>query len=419
MITRFPWPYGYVRLEELIDWMRSHPLPDGRVIPLCVWSAAGQGKTQRVRQYCREHDLDLQTFQAATTEQAGQIIGLEYIDPESKETRRAVPTWLPQDGPDNKGGILFLDELNRAKPEVLQGLMELLGEGGLSTAGYKLPPGWSIVAAANPNEQGYDVTTLDDAMLDRMLHYAPGFSAAEWTRWAERSGMADTVVNMALQNQDLIAKGEAELPVEVQPAMTPRSLEYLGALYEPEMELRILDCVARGLLGGEAAEVMVEQHLDEAAPLNGRDVLRGRFLDADGSEHPTREFVLRYGATRPDLLRASTERAIAQLVGTPAREHPVLDNLYAWLVELPDQVLVRVALPSMRDAIPDWLGLVLDRDLDGRISSRVPKNLALMRRPGRQQIEAERIARTSGRSTDGMDSLRGAAGQKRAPKPPE
>lgn len=255
---------GHVSIEDLMDWLRAHPLKaDGRIIPLMVWGAAGIGKTQQIKGYCRERGLELRTYHPAHDVNGADLIGRSYADDAQtsggdveKRTRYALPAWLPVEGQCEERGVLFIDELNRANEDVLAGLMEPLGEGTLAQSGWKLPDGWQIVCAGNPQEGGYKVNDLDEALVNRMVHYAPGWDAPGWTNWARGVEMPDEIIDYALRyRSEYVEIGEEQLPNEIESAIrcSPRTLEYVSALYEPGMSMDMLRVCSSGLLGRDAA----------------------------------------------------------------------------------------------------------------------------------------------------------------------
>ena len=56
----------------------------------------------------------------------------------------------------------MLEELNRAERYIQQPALQLLTARRLHE--YELPPGWSTVAAINPEDGEYQVTPLDPAL---------------------------------------------------------------------------------------------------------------------------------------------------------------------------------------------------------------------------------------------------------------
>lgn len=83
-------------------------------------------------------------------------------------------------------GLLFLDELNRADDDVLQASFQLVLDRCIGS--YKLPTGWTVVAAGNYSE-GYNVNTFNDpAFLSRFCHLQLTPSHEYMADWAAYMG---------------------------------------------------------------------------------------------------------------------------------------------------------------------------------------------------------------------------------------
>lgn len=65
-------------------------------------------------------------------------------------------------------------------------------------------PQWLIVCTANPDGGDYSVTTLDEAMLTRMLHVTMAFNAQAWALWAERNDVDSRGINFVLAYPELV-----------------------------------------------------------------------------------------------------------------------------------------------------------------------------------------------------------------------
>ena len=111
----------------------------------------------------------------------GDIIGLP--DKEDEHTIFRPPYWFPTD---NKPVVLFLDELNRARPEVLQTIMDLALNRKI--AGRQLPKGSRIISAVNEGDE-YQLTDLDPALVSRFNVYRFCPTVQEWLLWAEKNGI--------------------------------------------------------------------------------------------------------------------------------------------------------------------------------------------------------------------------------------
>lgn len=95
----------------------------------------------------------------------GDLIGLPKIDETSQKTEFLPPQWFPLD---NKPLCIFLDELNRARPEILLAVMDFSLNRKLAIK--NLPEGSFIISAVNSGED-YQVTDLDSALISRFNIY--------------------------------------------------------------------------------------------------------------------------------------------------------------------------------------------------------------------------------------------------------
>jgi hypothetical protein len=340
--------------------------------------------TQQIKAYGKARGIPVRTYAPAHDVNGSDIVGTAYRDPETNETRYALPEWLPTED-DPPEGVLFIDELNRAPQEVLAGLMEPLGEGTIAQSGWTLPRGWNIIAAANPSEMGYMVQDLDEAMVDRMVHYAPGWDARQWGRWAKSAGLDPSIVDFALRNQGkngqhgLVVSGEHQLPLEIQNKLrcTPRTLEYMSALYEPGMDEGLLRVCAEGLMGREGAEAFIEQLAEAERPLEAEFVLGEPWQpppDSSGISgpmiYPYDDAVDRWSRdqiTGDDLLMATAERLVIHLIGAELVSQEVKHNRTAnlagrFLARLPEHHRDATLESIGRSALP-WLKIVQEATL--------------------------------------------------------
>lgn len=377
--------YGYVSLSELLDWVRSHPLSTGRVVPVCIWGERGIGKTAMLESYARRHNLGLEVYHPAHDDSGSTIVGMPYIDEETGETTYAIPRNLPTE-PGN-GGILFLDEINRANEKVLQGLMEILGEGRIGQSGWSLPEGWAVVAAANPPSTAYATSQMDEAMYNRMLHYAPGWDGPSWVVWAEKQGLSRRVIDFALENPDLVRTGTSQLPQAVVQTTTPRTLEFMARLEDAHMDQALRWVIAQGLLGEDAAEQYMLHCQDTEEPLSPREIVAGRDIE-ERISHWRAEH-------RSGLIIASTGRLLASLKGRLPEQEPQREVIRAgiarWMMML-DEQLFRDAVAAFAESAPAWLKDLQDNDRWG-VKARMPANPALIRRTLGREMAEERKRR--------------------------
>jgi hypothetical protein len=179
--------------------------------PTCIWGLHGIGKTDVVKKIAAETGSKFIYIAPAQFEEMGDLLGMPDIEVvnDKKQTIFQAPSWVPtEEGP----GILLIDDVNRADDRILRGIMQLLQNYEL--ASWKLPKGWDIILTANPENSGYSVTDMDDAMLTRMRHITMQFNINDWIEWAVYNNIDDRGITFVQSNPEIINDG----------GVTPRSL---------------------------------------------------------------------------------------------------------------------------------------------------------------------------------------------------
>jgi hypothetical protein len=183
-------------------------------IAICIWGSHGIGKTALVKSYAEQNQIHYSYFSPAQYEEMGDLVGMPFIDLEGR-TQFAKPQWVPEtDGP----GILLIDDINRADDRILRGLMPFVQNQELGN--WKLPKGWLIVLTANPEDQNYTVSSMDEAMLTRMIHVEMIFDIKDWLDWAKSQKIDPRGIGF-VQNYPEIINFEKT---------TPRTLAYFFQL---------------------------------------------------------------------------------------------------------------------------------------------------------------------------------------------
>ena len=179
----------------------------------------GIGKSQVVRQLASGFKLDVIDRRLSQMSE-GDMIGLPSTDGEV--TRFNPPDWF------KKACInpfaLFLDELNRATPEVMQAAFQIVLDRELN--GWKLHPATRVYAAINASA-AYTVNEMDPALLDRFWTIDLTPSTEDWLRWAKTEGkIAETVVEFIATNEKWLDSPKDAEPGKVSPSR--RSWERLS-----------------------------------------------------------------------------------------------------------------------------------------------------------------------------------------------
>lgn len=149
----------------------------------------GIGKSEILTKYYQNKGMKVVSLFLGQMSDPGDLIGLPNKDEKTGKTEFMPPYWFPTDG---KPIVLFLDELNRARPEVLQTIMDLALNRKL--AGKQLPEGSVVISAVNDGEE-YQLTDLDPALVSRFNIYQFAPTSAEWLMWAEQNHLDVRVID--------------------------------------------------------------------------------------------------------------------------------------------------------------------------------------------------------------------------------
>lgn len=158
----------------------------------------GIGKSRILEEYFAAKNQKVVTLFLGQMSDPGDLIGLPEKNENTGKTDFMLPYWFPTDG---KPVVLFLDELNRARPEVLQTIMDLTLNKKL--AGKSLPKGSRIISAVN-NGSEYQLTDLDPALVSRFNIYEFEPTVEDWLIWAEASNIDCRVINFISDNPELL-----------------------------------------------------------------------------------------------------------------------------------------------------------------------------------------------------------------------
>jgi hypothetical protein len=158
----------------------------------------GIGKSEIIEYYFKSRSRQVISLFLGQMSDPGDLIGLPVLDTGTGRTDFRPPWWFPIDG---KPMVLFLDELNRARPEILQTVMDLTLNKTL--AGKKLPLGSQIISAVNEGEE-YQLTDLDPALISRFNIYYFSPSVGEWLLWAAETKIDSRIIGFIEENPDCL-----------------------------------------------------------------------------------------------------------------------------------------------------------------------------------------------------------------------
>ena len=212
----------------------------------------GIGKSQILTKYFESRNVTVKTLFLGQMSDPGDLLGLPNKDEDTGRTTFMPPYWFPIDG---KPIVLFLDELNRARPEILQTVMDLVLNRKL--AGRSLPEGSRIISACNDGEE-YQLTDLDPALVSRFNIYTFRPSVEEWLLWAEREGLDKRVISFISANPDLLDRsGDTKEDQGLEKDPDRRAWEKVARLLENiPNPIPVHQKIVAGIVGIQAASML-------------------------------------------------------------------------------------------------------------------------------------------------------------------
>jgi MoxR-like ATPase len=329
----------------------------------------GVGKSTAVREYCEEQDIGFVDLRLGQME-VGDLLGLPEITSDlagSKVTVFARPKWFPTSG----RGVLFLDEINRSKRDVIQAVFQLVLDRKIHD--YVLPDGWQVVAAMNPNTVDYNTLDISDkAFLDRFCHIKVTSSYQDFLSYGDVKGFNKSVLRFISNHPGMLRADTADFSLDyVQPS--DRSWEAVSRLtnmYDNgEMPEDIYNELVAGIVGTEASTALMADKKKAEKPIEGLMVLR--------SYPQVRQQILEQVKPdyyRPDLINDTKNQITAYLKNLKEGEElstTEYDNLVAFGNDLTNDLFIDQVQTTFDNAAKVFLKLTDEAEDGGRWAAKV------------------------------------------------
>lgn len=221
-------------------------------------------------------------------------------------------------------GILFLDEFGQGEADVKRAAAQLLLKGEIGP--WKLPKGWTVIAASNRAKDRSGVTKSFDFVINRRIEFHIDADLNSWDQWAITRGIDPLFVAFAHQHPDIVFGGS--VPKEQGPWCTPRSLvmahDALRALSSGHAHLRMDPTAMEVLAGaiGAAAAAQVKSFIELSIELPSYEEIIADPLKARLPEKADAQmlscFQLAHGAEEDDF------GAVVKYVGRLGAEFEVM-----------------------------------------------------------------------------------------------
>lgn len=250
---------------------------------------SGIGKTSMVVQLAKEMDLNFVKLNLAQIEELGDLVGFpirqfemtdgketEWIDEHAVEdyhkknwstTGKNRMGYCPPEWIANKttGGILLLDDWNRADIRFIQAVMELIDR--QQYISWSLPKDWHILLTSNPDNGDYLVNSIDNAQKTRFISVNLKFDINCWGVWAENNQIDGRCINFLLKHPEFVN-------IKTNSRSITTFFNSISSLDSFEKDLSLIQMIGEGCVGPEfttAFTMFIHNKLDKL--ISPQDIL--------------------------------------------------------------------------------------------------------------------------------------------------
>lgn len=205
-----------------------------------------------------------QNYQVAWIDEMAvqEYIKANYVMTGKKRMSYAAPEWIADK---KKGGILLLDDWNRADVRFIQAIMELIDR--QSYISWSLPKDWHIVLTSNPDNGDYMVNSIDSAQKTRFITANLKYDIEVWAKWAEEAEIDTRCINFLLMHPELVTQ-------ETNARSITTFFNSISSIDNFEDNLPLIQMIGEGSVGQEFASLFtmfINNRLDKM--MSPKDIL--------------------------------------------------------------------------------------------------------------------------------------------------
>ena len=315
-----------------------------------LWGSTGIGKSEAVAQVAKRLGRTLIDIRLGERVDSADLIGIPFKDndPELGPVMRYHrPEWLVR--AIKKGNaVLFFDEINRARKDILQGVFEIVRDRKFD--GEPIADSVLIVCACNPPDERNNTLSFDDALTARFMHINVELDNRDWLEWASQAGIHPQIVKYIHLNPEALNRRDERdsfFPVDVYP--NPRAWGlFVNEIMKTSLPEELKRQCVRGVIGAEQTAAFFKSFNLEYEPVLARDVFEGRI------DIITR--IQKYSSSenlRMDLLSATVENFIIH----SQELLPYSSIVVSVLRELPKEQAT-ACVRGLLDKTKDWAEVV-------------------------------------------------------------
>ena len=270
-----------LNIDELQDFV-GHIITNNRhlqsenknPVAIEVVGESGIGKTTSIMDMTKAHGLDFVKLNLAQIEELGDLVGfpIKQFQMWQEQNGKKIGKWVdevavndysklgfqttgksrmsysaPEWIADKKaGGVLLLDDWNRADMRFIQACMELVDR--QTYISWTLPKDWHVILTANPDNGDYMVNSVDTAQKTRYITANLKFDIDVWARWAEENEIDTRCINFLLMHPELVTQ-------ETNARSISTFFNSISSIKTFEDQLPLVQMIGEGSVGNEFASM--------------------------------------------------------------------------------------------------------------------------------------------------------------------
>ena len=315
----------------------------------------GIGKSQILEKHFTEKGAKVVTLFLGQMSDPGDLIGIPHKNEATGKTEFLPPYWFPTD---DQPVVLFLDELNRARPEVLQTIMDLALNRKL--AGKSLPVGSRIISAVNNGDE-YQLTELDPALVSRFNIYEFVPEVEEWLLWANKNNLDERVIKFINEKRNELDGSISDTEDCLEKTPDRRAWHRVSDIISGKENLSdVYKRIVAGIVGPKSANKFFD-FLDTNKILSAEELLTGEFSKTREKllDYSTPEFAVINDSIFPFLEKECRDSCTGKKFTKMAEN---LSNYYDFLEETSlREAMAHFANLFSSTTYPNTLAFIVDK----------------------------------------------------------
>ena len=292
-----------LNIDELQDFVghiitnNRHLQSEGKnPVAIEVVGESGIGKTTSILDMTAKHGLDFVKLNLAQIEELGDLVGFpikqfqmwttkdgkkigKWVDEVAVNDHSklgfqttgksrmsySAPEWIADK---KEGGVLLLDDWNRADVRFIQACMELVDR--QQYISWTLPKDWHIILTANPDNGDYMVNSVDSSKKTLYITANLKFDVDVWARWAEENDIDTRCINFLLMHPELVTQ-------ETNARSISTFFNSISSIKSFEDQLPLIQMIGEGSVGNEFASMFttfINNKLDKL--VTPKDIILGK-----------------------------------------------------------------------------------------------------------------------------------------------